>query len=133
MDHLHERATGLFLAYMRLHDPLGPMVDTFRPALKREGAFLIFMRQVMFALAYEEFGTGNQEAFFRLVADYNRRAPSWKYLGPKRFSSPKSLRPYLKKALAHIDGFHKLSGKRLRNYRELAEPYLAPDFQPREF
>jgi hypothetical protein len=132
MNHLYDRAFGLFWAYVMRADPLDTEVEASIIFSMQKKSALLLMHQMMFALAYEEFGTGNQEAFFRLVMDYNKVAPPGKHLGPKKFSSPKSLRPYLKKGRAHIGKFHKLSGKILHNYSEFALPYLEPDFEPPE-
>jgi hypothetical protein len=133
MNHLYDRAFGLFWAYMTRVDPLDRQVEArlfLALADKSNKSFRILMHQMMFALAFEDlFGAGNQEAFFRLVKDYNKTAPPGKHLGPKKFSSPKSLRAYLKKGQAHISG---LSGKILRNYWEFAGPYAEPDFEPSE-
>jgi hypothetical protein len=132
MNHLYDRAFGLFWAYVMRAEPLDTEFQASIIFGMQNKSARIFMHQMMFALAYEEFGIGNQAAFFRLVLDYNKVAPPGKHLGPKKFSQPKSLRPYLKKGRAHIDGFHKLSGKNLRNYCEFAQPYLAPGFDPPE-
>jgi hypothetical protein len=86
-------------------DPLDSEVEAGLILALADKSFRILMHQMMFALAYEDlFGAGNQEAFFRLVKDYNKTASPGKHLGPKKFSSPKSLRAYLKKGRAHIPG-----------------------------
>ena len=90
------------------------------------------MHQMMFALAYEEFGTGNQEAFFQLGMDYNKVAPPGKRLGPQKILVTKKSAPLSEKGQVHIGKFHKLSGKILHNYSEFALPYLEPDFEPPE-
>jgi hypothetical protein len=122
MDDLFERAYVLLEAYLKRHDPLDVEVDASIVLGLTNKSSVILMRQIMFALAFQEFGGGNQEAFFRFIIKYNKIAPDGKHLGPKKFSSIKSLRPYLKKARKHIQP---MSGKILANYMEFAFPLEA--------
>lgn len=161
MDDLFRKAFALFSAYESRHDPFDPEIDYEIAAGMRNKSYQIRMRQIMFALAFTEFGTGNQEAFFRSVQKYNKTAPDGRHLGPKKLSSTKSLRAYLKKGQAQIhfssglafqemlddiglgstkerlgqyifiDGL--LARKSLRTYQELAQRSLGLDFSTRFF
>jgi hypothetical protein len=159
MDDLFRKAFVLFSAYERRHDPFSPEIEYEIAAGMRNKSYQIRMRQIMFALAFTEFGTGNQEAFFPRVREYNKTSPDGRHIGPKKFSSPKSLRDYLKKGLAQIhfssglafqempddigfgptkkrlgqyifiDGL--LARKSLRAYQELAQETLGLNFSTR--
>ena len=122
---LFHKAAALFRAYEGRHEPFDPGVDYEIVTGMRDKSYVIRMRQIMFALAYREFGNGNQEEFFRLVQKYNKTAASGRHLGPKKFSSAKSLRIYLKKGQAKIKFW---SRKSLRTYQELARGDLGLDF-----
>jgi hypothetical protein len=124
-DDLFHKAAALFRACEGRHDPFDPGVDYEIFAGIRDKSYVILMRQTMFALAYHEFGNGNQEEFFRLVQKYNKTAASSRHLGPKKFSSAKSLRIYLKKGQAKIERW---SRKSLRTYQELAQRDLGLEF-----
>jgi hypothetical protein len=117
-DDLLHGAFALFVAYEKRGDPFDPTIDGEIIVGMQNASYRIRMNQIMFALAYREFGTGNQEAFFRLVLKHNKTAPDGEHLGPKKFSSTKSLRAYLKKGQARISGLEN-EGKRLRTYEEL--------------
>jgi hypothetical protein len=153
LDDLFHKAFALFSAYERRHDPFNPEIKYEIAAGLRNKSYQIRMRQIMFALAFTEFGTGNQEAFFRLVQKLNKASADGEHLGPKKFSPTKSLRDYLKKGLVQIhfssglafsempddiglgptkerlgqyifiDGL--LARKSLRTYQELAQESLA--------
>jgi hypothetical protein len=119
MDNLWDKAFALFVAYEQRIDPhdLEPVGRMIAGMTSEKEEYRIRMRQIMFALAYREFGKGNQEEFFRLVQKYNKTAPARQHLGPKKFSSPKSLRAYLKKGQAWISDLETISFIR-RNYEE---------------
>ena len=104
MRDLHHEAFGLFVKYEeeRLYDPLDPDAPMAALGWMYNKSYRIRVGQIMFALAYQEFGDGNQEAFFRLVQEYNKTNPDGEFLGPKRNTSTKSLRAYLKKGQARI-------------------------------
>jgi hypothetical protein len=122
---LFDKAAALFLAYERRCDPFDPTAEYEFVVGMRDKSYLIHMRQIMFALAYHEFGNGNQAEFFRLVQKFNKTVASGHHLGPKKFSSAKSLRIYLKKGQAKIGRW---SSKGLRTYQELAQEALGLDF-----
>jgi hypothetical protein len=124
-DDLFNKAAALFRAYEHRYDPFDLATDFEIAAGMRDKSYLIRMRQIMFALAYSEFGNGNQEEFFRLVQKFNKGAPVGFHLGPKKFSSTKSLRAYLKKGQERIE-FR--TSKSLRNYQEVAASDLGLGF-----
>ena len=116
-DDLYGIAFQLFVAYENRVDPLDPEIEFWIAAWMQNASYRIRMKQIMFALAYREFGNGNQEAFFRAVQEYNKGALDGLHLGPKKFTSAKSLRDYLKKAQAQI--YFGGSQKILRQYNEM--------------
>ena len=124
-DSLFAKAAELFRAYESRYDPCDPTINYEIFAGMRDKSYLIRMRQIMFALAYREFGNGNQEEFFRLVQKFNKGAAPGRHLGPKKFSSAKSLRAYLKKGQVRIKFG---TSKSLRTYQELAADALRRDF-----
>jgi hypothetical protein len=116
-DDLYGIAFELFVAYEKRVDPDDPTIEFMIAAWMQNASYRIRMKQIMFALAYQEFGNGNQEAFFRAIAKYNEGALDGLHLGPKKFTSAKSLRDYLKKAQAQIHFGD--SRKILRQYNEM--------------
>ena len=129
---LFARAFALFVAYERCVDPLNPEHEGVIIVGLQNKSYRIRARQIMFALAYREFGDGNQEAFFRAVQEYNQTANE--YLGPKKLSSTKSLRDYLKKGQAQINfGQGWFGRKTLRAYQELAQAEPGLDFTTKFF
>jgi hypothetical protein len=69
--------------------------------------------------------TATSEAFFRLVQKYNETAPDGEHLGPKKFTSTKSLRDYLKKGQAQIRFY---GSRDLRNYNQMISEYEMQDW-----
>ena len=127
MADLFQAAFNFFVAYEKRADPLDCEVDAMIVAGLHNKSYRIRARQIMFALAYHELGDGNQEAFFRLVQEYNKTAMGDRYLGPKQNSSAPSLREYLKKAQKRIQP---MSGQTLRQYQEMAYGRGTPNFFP---
>jgi hypothetical protein len=114
VDQLYDKALCLFVAYAERGGDGDPEILASIIMGMADKTCRIHMHQIMFALAYREFGSGSQEAFFRLVQEYNKTAPDGEHLGPKKFSSTKSLRAYLKKGQARVH----LTGRGLRNYEQ---------------
>jgi hypothetical protein len=122
---LFDRALVLFAAYERRYDPFDPTAEYEIAVGMRDKSYLVRLRQIMFALAYREFGNSNQEEFFRAVQKFNKAEGSGRHLGPKKFSSAKSLRAYLKKGQERIGRW---DSKSLRTYWELVQGDLGLDF-----
>ena len=124
-DDLFRRAFALLHAYYMRGKPLDHEQEARFIAAQFNVSARIQMRRIMFALAYHEFGNGNQEEFFRLVQKHNKTALEGFHLGPKKFSSPKSQRAYLKTGQAQIGRW---SRRTLRNYQDIARGKLGLDF-----
>ena len=116
-DDLYGIAFELFVAYEKRVDPLDPTIEFMIAAWMHNASYRIRMKQIMFALAYQEFGNGNQEAFFRAIKKYNEGALDGLHLGPKKLTSAKSLRDYLDKGTGQINFGD--SRKILRQYNEM--------------
>jgi hypothetical protein len=122
---LYHKAFALVYAYAMCVEPFDHEQEARFIAAQFNTTSRIQIRQLMFALAYHEFGNGNQEEFFRLVQKHNKIAEEGFHLGPKKFSSSKSLRAYLKTGQAQIGRW---SRKALRNYQEVAQWRLGLGF-----